>query len=230
MTRFIDEYESQREAALADITSTEELIVGLLEHTSRTMDRVNNLPTEAGFEEMKDDLDFKARQMESSRATQQRLLKEKAKLEADLKRVKHIEPEIEKETTKLLREMKEMKDAMVVYGDIEQLKERSEMARDLLIDMKQGYKKRREAIKKQTAPLQSEYERLKSRLASDDCEDAESMQKDMRSKEQNIYKLETFIEERSRETDFQSQKEECGRIIDELNAIHIHIATNGVGA
>ncbi len=52
------------------------------------------------------------------------------------------------------------------------------------------------------------------------------MQKDMRTKEQNIFKLQEYIDQRTRETDFQSQKEDCGLIIDELTMIHIETARN----
>ena len=44
--------------------------------------------------------------------------------------------------------------------------------------------------------------------------------------QQNIFQLKEYIEEKRRETDFQSQKEQCGMFIDELNNIHISQAAN----
>ena len=54
----------------------------------------------------------------------------------------------------------------------------------------------------------------------------QNLEQKLRHHEQNIFHLQEFIELKGRETDFQSQKEDCGRIIDDLNALHIAAASD----
>lgn len=119
----------------------------------------------------------------------------------------------------LTSKMGSMRDQMEIFKDVDKLRDLSDDSRRYLLDLKSQYSKRRDAIKRLVLPLSSGYERLKnSLLESETGKTLESLEQKLRHYEQNIHHLREFIETKSRETDFRALKDQCGRLLDEINA------------
>jgi len=179
---------------------------------------------EAGrkLDEMQDDLAFKSKNLEASKSTQQRLQQELAKRNSELEKINTLDGKISVELKSLKEKIDSMQRDLGVYQDTDTLRAEAAKTCQQLRSLKQKYAKRRDAVKAQVAPLSHTYDKLKNALVEDDtAKELEQLEQKLRHYEQSIFHLSEFIETKSRETDFQSQKEHCGRIIDELNGLLI---------
>lgn len=69
----MEQFETDKEECDKEISQHQYVIGQLLEHMQKTLARQNKLPGQAEFAEMKNDLNFKNRQMEASETTAARL-------------------------------------------------------------------------------------------------------------------------------------------------------------
>ena len=179
---------------------------------------------------MKNDLSFKERQLEASKSTQERLEAELGKRQTELEKIDQLDKKIELELGSLKKKMVSMKEQMVIFKDVDNLRDLADDTRRELQTAKKDYLKRRDQVKRQVSQVSSEYERLKKELQrSDTAKSLKGLDEKMRHYEQNIFQLREFIEMKSRETDFRALRDECGRLLDELNAFVIQNADQGIG-
>ena len=235
MSDFIDKFHEKKKRQLAEQAELEERIVAILEHISRNMDREHNLPSrgQAGdrLKDMKDDLAFKSSNLAASKSTQARLEQELKKRTGELEKINTLDEKITVELQSLNTKMATMEDELVKFQDMDKLRDDAEAARVKLVGLKKAYAKRKDAIKQQVAPLNSRYEKLKGALVEDEtAKDLEGLEQKLRGYEQNIFHMREFIAQQERETDFQTEKGHCGRLIDELNGMLISVAQRQFGS
>ncbi|KAJ8305730.1 hypothetical protein KUTeg_016275 [Tegillarca granosa] len=108
------------------ISHLEQNIVSLLEHISRNMSRFSHLPTPQELATMKDDLAFKEDEMQKSEQTTMSLAGESDKLQQDLQKVEQLEEKINTELVMLREKNATMERDLVIYSDLEKLKQQSE--------------------------------------------------------------------------------------------------------
>ena len=73
MTTFLTNFDKQKSETLTDQQRTKETIVALLEHISMGIGSSDETPSQERFEEMKDEVSFKTKQLETSQQTMARL-------------------------------------------------------------------------------------------------------------------------------------------------------------
>ena len=225
MTQFLQGFDEAVLKELEEHKKAQRMIVGLLEHTSRHLGREGALPNEEQLGEMRDSLSFKKKALESSQSTQEQLHKELEKRRGELDKVNTLDTKIEVELKSLTARIDVMKSEMVQFVKIDELRAEADRTREELIGTRKEYQKRRDQIKAQVALVQARHDKRKSALADDEtARTIEGLEQKLRHHEQNIFHLNEFIVEKELETNFQGEREECGRIIDELNALHIQAA------
>jgi intraflagellar transport protein 74 len=231
MTQFIENYTETEAKGLQEQKDTQQVIVQLLEAMSKDLGRQNNMPTVAQVSEMQSDLTFKERQLKASQSTQERLEAELNKRKAELEKIDQLDKKIALELENLTTKMSSMKDQMETFKDVENLRDLSDSSRRYLLDLKQQYLRRRDAVKRLLGPLSSSYDRLKNGLLeSETGKTLESLEQKLRHYEQNIHHLREFIETKSRETDFRALKDQCGRLLEEINAAVIKKTDSDIGS
>ena len=231
MTQFIENYTETEAKGLQEQKDTQQVIVQLLEAMSKNLGRQNNMPTVAQVSEMQSDLTFKERQLKASQSTQERLEAELNKRKAELEKIDQLDKKIALELENLTTKMSSMKDQMETFKDVENLRDLSDSSRRYLLDLKQQYLRRRDAVKRLLGPLSSSYDRLKNGLLeSETGKTLESLEQKLRHYEQNIHHLREFIETKSRETDFRALKDQCGRLLEEINAAVIKKTDSDIGS
>jgi intraflagellar transport protein 74 len=231
MTQFIENYSETEKKGLQEQKDTQQVIVQLLEAMSKDLGRQNSMPTVDQVNEMQSDLTFKERQLKASQSTQERLEAELNKRKAELEKIDQLDKKIALELTNLTTKMSSMKDQMEIFKDVENLRDLSDSSRRYLLDLKQQYLRRRDAVKRLLGPLSSSYDRLKnSLLESETGKTLESLEQKLRHYEQNIHHLREFIETKSRETDFRALKDQCGRLLDEINSAVIKKTDSDIGS
>ena len=218
MTGFIDKFASTKETELGDQKQIQETIVALLEHISTGLKRENNMPSAGNASEMREDLSFKERQLESSQSTKARLQQELTKRNSELEKINTLDDKISVELTSLNEKIESMLGEMGDFNNIDGLRDSADSTRSHLQRMKQKYIRRRDSIKTQVQQLSSKYEQQKRGLVENDtAKGLEALEQKLRHYEQNIFHLREYIQTKEHETDFQKIKDDCSRMLDDLN-------------
>lgn len=225
MTAFLDAFPSKKDEELKAQRQTQLMIVKLLEHISQGMVKEDKLlPTAnaSNLEEMKSDLTFKERQLESSVTTKQRLSMELQKRQAELDKVNTLDTKISLELSSLLQKMDTMGNDMGEFGKIDSLKEVHQQTKQYLQRMKQQYIRRRDAMKQQVNALNLQLENLKQETANHDtAKNLDALEQKLRHHEQNIFHLREYIDAKSREINYDHAKQDCFKMLQELNTLRI---------
>lgn len=225
VTAFLESFPANKEEELRAHRQTQLMIVKLLEHISSGMAKEDKLlPTAnaSNLEEMRRDLTFKERQLESSVTTKQRLSMELSKRQAELDKVNTLDTKISLELSSLLQKMDTMTSDMGEFGKIDSLKETHQQTKQYLQRMKQQYIRRRDAIKQQVNALNLQLENLKQTTSNHDtAKNLDSLEQKLRHHEQNIFHLREYIDSKSREINYEHVKQDCFKVLQDLNALRI---------
>lgn len=138
------------------------------------------------------------------------------------------EPKLERELRGLRESMSRMLADIEEFKDIDGLRRRFEQTQQTLQEQRRGYIKRRDAMRQQVQAISTEHEHIKRTLNNDDtAKDLEDMEKNLRQKERTIFDLNEFVESKTRETDYESIKGGCLKMLDNLNRLVIKSADEG---
>ncbi|KDO16561.1 hypothetical protein SPRG_17927 [Saprolegnia parasitica CBS 223.65] len=222
MTLFMETFEEKKGKELEGQRQSQAMVVRLLEHISLGLGRQDKMPTAAKVEEMKGDLTFKERQLESAQTTKTRLSMELAKRQAELEKVNTLDAKISVELGSLNTKMDTMQSDMEGFKNIDEMKDTHANTKQLLLRYKQQYIRRRDAMKSQVILLSNQYENVKHTLAGNDtAKTLDSLEQKLRHHEQTIYHLKEFIDTKTREVEYEHVKQDCLKLLTELNTFRI---------
>jgi hypothetical protein len=207
MTQFIEGFQATVNKEMDDQMKAKENIVGLLEHISAGVNADVSNMSKARLGEMKEDLSFKSKQMETSQATKVRLEQELQKREVELQKLNNLDGKIAVELESLNETMRKKREEMVHFDKIDELKDAAEATTALLERTKRGYLRRRDAIKQQVHAQAVKLDQKKNKLAESDTHKMLlSMEKRLRHHTQTTFQMQEYIEKMTRETDFKTTK------------------------
>merc|ERR1719231_188933 len=167
---------------------------------------------------MRDDLSFKERQLESSESTKQRLEKELEKRQGELQKINTLDEKISVELTSLREKIDTMRIEMDQFQKVGDLKEQASVTRKKLLEFKEGYKNRFYNAQEQVGVVQAQHDALKRQLDGDETNKAmAALTQKLRHYEQNIFHLREFIKAKEHETDYATVKDDCVRMLEDLN-------------
>ncbi|KAG7395150.1 Intraflagellar transport protein 74 [Phytophthora boehmeriae] len=224
MTEFLEQFPAKKEAESQSQRAAQGVIVQLLEHISAGMAKEDKLPgtNAANLEEMRKDLTFKERQLESSVTTKQRLTMELQKRQAELDKVNTLDAKIALELSSLLQKMDTMTTDMAEFGKLDSLQEVHAQTKQHLLRLKKQYIGRRDAMRQQVTALSSQLENLVQEIASQEtAKNMDALEQKLRHHEQNIFHLKEYIDSKSREVDYEHLKQDCFRTLQDLNTLHV---------
>lgn len=222
MSAFMDNFDASRDEVLVQTKTTKDTIVALLEHISQGLDSSTSLPTQEALGEMKDNKSFKEKNLATAERTMASLQAEHRKREKEMEILKSSEPKLERELTGLRESMSRMLADIEEFKDIDGLRRRFEQTQQTLQEQRRGYIKRRDAMRQQVQAVSTEHEHIKRTLNNNDtAKDLEDMEKNLRQKERTIFDLHEFVESKTRETDYESIKGGCLKMLDNLNRLVI---------
>eukprot|EP00941_MAST-03F_sp_MAST-3F-sp1_P000985 g985.t1 len=225
MSEFIENFDELKKKELKDQEKTKNMIVALLEHISRDLNRKNNMPSQSNLKAMKEDLSFKQRQVDASKSTQESLKRELEKRQGELEKIDGLETKIETELKSLKSKIEVMQEEMISFDDLEGLRTEADNTRRQLVVLAKKYKERRDTMRQQVSVLSSKYEEVKEALATSETAKAlDAQEQRLRHAEQNLFKLSEFVETKGRETDYRNLKKECNQERLELNNLLIEKA------
>lgn len=229
MSGFIESFGTTRDSEVEDHRKIQTTIVDLLAHISEGIGRSNpaDMPSQGRVAEMRDDLSFKQRQLDSAEGTKNRLEQELKKRNVELEKINTLDEKIIIELTSLNEKIDSMKGDMHEFGRVSELRDGADRTGQYLQSMKRKYVSRRDAIKQQVHIVSGAYEQKKAALAENDtAKQMETLEGKLRHYEQNIFHLREFIETKEHETNYLPVKDECNRLIDDLNKRAIKTTAN----
>eukprot|EP00520_Triparma_pacifica_P000984 CAMPEP_0118662112 /NCGR_PEP_ID=MMETSP0785-20121206/16645_1 /TAXON_ID=91992 /ORGANISM="Bolidomonas pacifica, Strain CCMP 1866" /LENGTH=557 /DNA_ID=CAMNT_0006555609 /DNA_START=46 /DNA_END=1716 /DNA_ORIENTATION=+ len=207
MTSFLSNFDKQKGETVKDQERTRQTIVALLEHISSGIGSTEDMPSQERLEEMKDEVSFKTRQLETSQQTMARLQEQRAKRIEEMEKINKLDEKIGVELTQLKEKMETMKTEMKEFEDIEGLRNRATFTKDELEKLREKYMTRRGAIKQQVAALSAQVDaNKKALLMNETSKNLTSLEQKLRHYEQNIFSLKEYVETKGRETDFETLK------------------------
>ncbi|XP_064604644.1 intraflagellar transport protein 74 homolog, partial [Liolophura sinensis] len=203
MNEFLNTFEETKVQELEKKEHLEQNIVALLEHISRNMGRFSHLPSPKELARMKEDLSFKAGEMKKSEATASGLASENDKLQQDLHKVEQLENKMTSEMAIIKEKIEAMEKELVVFSNIDALKESAEQKRKKLMEDKVVLQKRRETFKKTMQYLTSKYEGLKAQLNENETfAQLGNLERKWQHHEQNNFVMKEFISTKTMECDY----------------------------
>lgn len=218
MKAFLNDFDENKETEEARVEKAQTNIVTLLEHISRNLQRGGQLPSQSEHDALKQDLAFKAREMEKSQLTTESLAERRKRLVRDLENVHQLEDKIAKEMESIKANTASMRDELISYNNLDLLK--AEMAQ------KQGLvqleKKRLQARQKFAAKLRSdmeqEYQAAKTALEADAThQQLAALEKKWAQLEKNNFVVCDFIQSREAEANFSPYVRTVTSLIKEYN-------------
>mmetsp|Transcript_15203 Transcript_15203/g.35809 ORF Transcript_15203/g.35809 Transcript_15203/m.35809 type:complete len:658 (+) Transcript_15203:105-2078(+) len=220
MSAFIANFEQTKAAELQANTDLERNIAGLLEHISKDITRQASMPSASRLQEMKGELGYKEMRMEQSQSTAERLQQEIELRNSELEKIKNLDAKIIQELNSLNERMKTMKEELVTFGNVEQLKLDAEAKRKAMVAQKQDLYGRKEALKQQVQLTAKGYEARKDKLAENDTYTTlEALEQKLRHYENIIFHLNDYIEQKSQDTDYRPLLEDVSNSVAELNGL-----------
>ena len=222
MTGFLDKFSTAKEECLADQERTKATITALLEHISAGIGAKDSMPSTERLSEMKDEVSFKTKQLETSQQTMQRLQEQRVKRVQELEKINTLDEKIGVELKQLQEKMGTMKDEIKGFDDVEGLRNRATFTKDELEKLREKYIIRRSLIKQQVAALSAQVESTKKAMTKNETgKGLASLESKLRHYEQNIFNLKEFVEQKGRETDFLTLKEGVMDMTSKLNSMAI---------
>ena len=88
---FLSNFDKQKGETVKDQERTRQTIVALLEHISSGIGSTEDMPSQERLEEMKDEVSFKTRQLETSQQTMARLQEQRAKRIEEMEKINKLD-------------------------------------------------------------------------------------------------------------------------------------------
>jgi intraflagellar transport protein 74 len=219
MTSFMDSFDQSRESILAEQKAAQFIIVSALEHISKGLDDTENMPSIDGMGEMENAKTFKEKNLATAQRTMESLLAEKKKREKEIDLLRTSEPKLKNELASLRGSMATMRNEMDQFENIDLLRREFDATQSKLQDMRSAYIKRRETMRQQVQSVSMEHEALKKQLNGNEiAREIEDTEKRLKHFERSIFELREYVDSKSRETDYETVKASCLKLVETANS------------
>ncbi|EPQ19383.1 Intraflagellar transport protein 74 like protein [Myotis brandtii] len=167
---------------------------------------------------MQDDLNFKSTEMQKSQSTARNLTSDSQRLQLDLQKMELLESKMTEEQHSLKSKIKQMMIDLETFNDLPALKASGEEKKKKLHQERTVLSTRRNAFKKITEKLTTEYETLKAHLQENETHSQlTNLERKWQHHEQNNFVMKEFIATKSQESDYQTVMKNVNKQIAEYN-------------
>ncbi|XP_061873791.1 intraflagellar transport protein 74 homolog isoform X1 [Colius striatus] len=229
MDSFLDTFEDIKKQELERKAQIEANVVALLEHSSRNVNRMEQISsvTNQELKIMQEDLTFKSNEMQKSQSTAKNLITESQKLQMDLQKMDLLEGKMADELASFKDKIEQTKLELEVYNNLPALKASGEEKKKSLQDDKEKLTKRSHAFKTIMEHLNTEYDTLKRELQeSETHSQLTNLERKWQHHEQNNFMMKEFIATKSQESDYQPIMKNVRKLITEYNKALIEALQN----
>ncbi|XP_064833311.1 intraflagellar transport protein 74 homolog [Oncorhynchus masou masou] len=224
MDSFLDSFDETKAAEVEKNRQTQAIIVALLEHSSRNMNRMRQISsvTASELKSMQEDLSFKETEMHKSQNTAKGLSSENHRLTLDLQKVEQLESKINTELTSLKDRIETMTQELETYSNLDNLKAAGEDKKKRLQEDRVSLAQRRHGFHKVMQKMNEVYEALKTQLQDNETHaQLTNLERKWQHHEQNNFVMKEFIASKGMESDYRPVVKTVSRQLAEYNKILI---------
>nr|XP_015217918.1 PREDICTED: intraflagellar transport protein 74 homolog isoform X1 [Lepisosteus oculatus] len=224
MDSFLETFDETKAQEVERKQQVEAIIVALLEHTSRNMNRMKQISSVTANElkNMQEDLSFKETEMHKSQNTAKGLSSESQRLQQDLQKVEQLESKINTELSSLKEKIQEMTEGLDIYSNLDALKAAGEEKKKRLQEERVTLTKRRDTFKMVMQRMNAEYEALKTQLQENETHaQLTNLERKWQHHEQNNFVMKEFIASKGMESDYRPVVKNVTKQLAEYNKILI---------
>ncbi|KAF4672547.1 WD repeat-containing protein 36 [Perkinsus chesapeaki] len=221
MTTFLGEFPKLKEEESRKIRDLQSSIRQLTQRIHQALGKAKELPTRARFEEMQSDLSFKDRQVEASEATGQRLEVELQQRRQELDKISDLEHKVEEEIAQAEESMQTYQDEIDNrFSCIDELREARLRDMEILAERRQKLERSLPALRDTVASLQLKMDAKKQTLHDNSNHAAlVHLENKLKHLEQTNYQLESSIQVKLMESDYQDENTEALEIVNKINEV-----------
>uniref|UniRef100_A0AAZ3SNC1 Intraflagellar transport 74 n=1 Tax=Oncorhynchus tshawytscha TaxID=74940 RepID=A0AAZ3SNC1_ONCTS len=222
---FLDSFDETKATEVEKNRQTQAIIVALLEHSSRNMNRMRQISsvTASELKSMQEDLSFKETEMHKSQNTAKGLAcLQNHRLTLDLQKVEQLESKINTELTSLKDRIETMTQELETYSNLDNLKAAGEDKKKVLSEDRVSLAQRRDGFHKVMQKMNEVYEALKTQLQDNETHaQLTNLERKWQHHEQNNFVMKEFIASKGMESDYRPVVKTVSRQLAEYNKILI---------
>nr|XP_023992037.1 intraflagellar transport protein 74 homolog [Salvelinus alpinus] len=222
MDSFLDSFDETKATEVEKNRQAQAVIVVLLEHSSRNMNRMRQISsvTATELKSMQEDLSFKETEMHKSHNTAKGLSSENHRLTLDLQKVEQLESKINTELTSLKDRIETMTQELETYSNLDNLKAAGEDKKKRLQEDRVSLAQRRDGFHKVMQKMNEVYEALKTQLQENETHaQLTNLERKWQHHEQNNFVMKEFIASKGMESDYRPVVKSVSRQLAEYNKI-----------
>ncbi|KAI7790653.1 intraflagellar transport protein 74-like protein, partial [Triplophysa rosa] len=219
---YLNTFEENTSLELQHIRDAQSRIVALLEHSSRNINRMQQLSavTAQELKSMQEDLSFKETEMQKSQSTAKGLSSESERLQLDLLKVEQLEGKVTTELQTHTDQLTLMTHELNTYRDLDALKAAGEDRKKRLQGDRAVLTQMKNTFKKTIHKKNEEFESLKSHLQEHETHvELTNMERKWQHYEQNNYVMKEFIASKGIETDYRPVVKNVNKQLTDYNKI-----------
>jgi len=220
MSQFIASFDDHKAEEEAKMREKQDNIVRLMENISTALS-LQQVTPEGHLRDMEDELEFKSKQLQNSEVTQHRLEAELNKRQGELEKIESLDVKISQELQQVEAKMQQyVQDIEGKYDRISEMQGEGELKSQQLIQRKMFLEGRLSTFKQQVGFLRLRHEARKDQLGEDAAAAAiESQEQKIRQFGQTLFTLRSFIKQKSSESDYYPEMNNCLMAATEVNKI-----------
>jgi len=221
MSQFINSFDEHKAEEEAKMTEKQESIVRLLQNISTAMSLQGQMTPEGHLRDMEDELEFKNKEMKNSETTQNRLEAELAKRQGELEKIESLDVKITQELQQVEAKMQQYEqDIEQKYDRTGEMQGEGQFKLRQLEERKQFLEGRLSTLRQQVGFLRLRHESRRQQLADDEAAAAiEAQEQKIRQFGQTLFTLQSFIKQKSSESDFNFEMGACLQAAVDINKI-----------
>lgn len=220
MSQFIASFDSHKAEEEQKMTEKQETIVRLLQNISSALS-LQGITPQDNLRDMEDELEFKNKQLGNAETTQNRLEAELAKRQGELEKIESLDVKITQELQQVEAKMQQYEqDIEQKYDRVGEMQGEGQQRLKQLEERKQFLEGRLSTLKQQVGFLRLRHESRRQQLQDDETASAiEAQEQKIRQFGQTLFTLQSFIKQKSSESDFNFEMNSCLQAAHEINKI-----------
>eukprot|EP00930_Biecheleria_cincta_P055206 TRINITY_DN41553_c0_g1_i1.p1 TRINITY_DN41553_c0_g1~~TRINITY_DN41553_c0_g1_i1.p1 ORF type:complete len:618 (-),score=159.95 TRINITY_DN41553_c0_g1_i1:82-1908(-) len=222
MTSFIDSFHDVKAEEEGKLKEKQESIKRILLNISKAAElQREDVTPESHLHEMEDELEFKSKQLQNAETTQNRLVGELSKREAELEKIESLDVKISQELEGIEEKMRQYQQEIAdKFDNVDQMREQGTQRLKKATDSSQFLSARSSSMRQEVSFVKLRLDSKLQQLQEDEvAAKIEAQEQKIRQFGQTLHALTSFITQRTSETDFTSEMGTCLTIASELNTM-----------
>ncbi|KAM3138162.1 hypothetical protein pb186bvf_009835 [Paramecium bursaria] len=221
MTEYIKNFDKLRSQELDKIEALEGTIVELLQEASKIAFSIKQVPQLTDFKDLQDELESKNQQKEDSEMTLKKAQYLQEQTQQDLKKLLDAEVNLPKEYDALENKYNNMQDEIHnKFNNIEKQKEIAEQKKQKLKKQKDELLSLRDQLNNKVSEVTMQYDKNENKLAfHEQYNTLTDLEKRVSQMESQANTFQIFIETKSKDMNYEQQKNECLDAIQKINKL-----------